>query len=1262
MPTESRRPARSAAAQSWWQERQQLERVCDEFETAWQGESAPRLEDYVARVPPGQRAALWRELIELEVFYRRKRGETVDAASYPAAPSLLGDVSIARESALSGAFVAAPAASIDEVASRPRPGGAARHSVIGYDIVSELGRGGMGVVYLARHVRLKRLVALKMILAGELASFDERLRFRREAETAARLQHPHIVQVYDVGEADGHAYLAMEYVAGGTLARKLNGQPLPPRDAAELVEQLAQAIQHAHEQGVVHRDLKPGNVLLSVEGETADSSVSTPQGTRAGANRAASSGGVSKQERAGGLRAKVADFGLAKLLEHGAGMTHTGAVLGTPSYMAPEAASGGDVGVAADVYSLGAILYESLTGRPPFRGATVAHTLEQLKTHEPITPRAFDSRIPRDLETICLKCLEKDPRRRFASARELGDDLRRYLDGELILARPIGTLARGWRWMQRRRAKAVALLGVLFGVLAVLAVSLYFNARLSLSLGETEQQRRIVFRQRDEILSQSVALSRERDDARRLQHESEKLRGQADRQREAAELARYSAEMLLADRFLKVAEVAAADELLRRHRPSAGAADRRGFEWHHLWSCCHRELATIDPACGPIRDVRPAPDGRRLVVCGKDGSITLWERSPPRKLHTLQGPRPGAKTADLPIRFNSPQAAFTADGRFLVTCNGELRLWDAQSGRELTRDGQPLQRDAWSMAIAPTSATLACGTRDGRLALWNLVSQELEQQHSVVKAPIDVVRWSPDERLVLAASERASDRRAVLWDVRERTPRHGFDGDDRRLAVRDMAITRDGRRGVVCESLARWRWHGTRLRLYDLESFQILWTVEVAGECVSSISFSADETVIWGGCHSGVVRRWEANRGEELPTLFGHTAGISALRLLADSDQFVTAGDDGRLRFWSSSPTLEPRRWQAPITGYVSNWCVSPDGAMLAFNDGATVPQLWNLRTLQRIESVDSRLKNASALAYTADSRRLLTLKGNVFTLHDAVTGTAERSFASPLPLQIATVVLASEADRLAVLDGGGRRVLLFELSSGKCLGATAASATRKLGRLALSPDGRFLAVSGLAPLPFLELLSLDDRRSAEVPVNSAAPGSLPSIAAEENHAREPSTGRSNVEASAAGPKVGDPNGQDTNDLPTLIATRSVEFPLISDHSPSSLLFSPSGATVYFASVSGQVLSADLPTRQIRLLLQHSGPVYWLATDRSERVVFSASRAADVKLWDVDRQQEVFVLSGSPADFWGMQYAADASLVVTASTRGVFTLYAAPGW
>src|SRR5262245_15482662 len=343
------------------------------------------------------------EIIDLLVDWEEQRqaGRRLSAEQLcPDDPALAAELRqrIARREQLLGIFEMPTLGASDAAAAAPP-----LPHVAGYELLEVLGRGGMGVVYKARQLGLNRIVALKMILAGASASQQDLARFRAEAEAVAQLAHPNIVQIYEIGEQGGCPFLALEYVGGGSLAQHLDGTPLAPQQAAETVLALARAVQHAHEKGIVHRDLKPANVLLA-EG--------TP---------------------------KIADFGLAKRADSNQAHTLSGTILGSPSYMAPEQAAGqtDKIGPATDVYALGVMLYEMLTGRPPFKGATLLETIEQVREHDPVPPRFLLPKTPRDLETICLKCLEKSPQRRYATAAALADDLRSFLRGEPIHAQSL---------------------------------------------------------------------------------------------------------------------------------------------------------------------------------------------------------------------------------------------------------------------------------------------------------------------------------------------------------------------------------------------------------------------------------------------------------------------------------------------------------------------------------------------------------------------------------------------------------------------------------------------------------------------------------------------------------------------------------------------------------------------------------------------------------------------------------------------------------
>jgi hypothetical protein len=432
------------------------------------GEPAP-LEEYLARFPDHADA--------LHRLFDLVQGAACGTLSLPAAAN--GSRQSAGPDGLAPQTPGRPDVALGAATEAPGPGAPATRdlsplpAVAGYEVLGLLGKGGMGVVYKARHLRLGRVVALKMILHADHADADERRRFKAEAEAVARLQHALVVQIFEVGEHQGSPYLSLEFCPEGSLADALDGTPWEAGRAAALVEALARAVQSAHAAGIVHRDLKPGNVLLAAGGAP-----------------------------------KITDFGLAKKLDQ-AGQTRTGAVVGTPSYMAPEQArgEGKGVGPSADVYALGAILYECLTGRPPFKAASSMDTILQVLGDEPVPVRSLQPKVPRDLETVCLKCLRKQPAGRYPSAEALAEDLRRWRQGEPIAARPVGRAERLLKWVRRRPAAAglLAALALLAGVVV---------AALVVVADRLDQTR--------------AALGREQEATRR--------REQADRERQQAEV------------------------------------------------------------------------------------------------------------------------------------------------------------------------------------------------------------------------------------------------------------------------------------------------------------------------------------------------------------------------------------------------------------------------------------------------------------------------------------------------------------------------------------------------------------------------------------------------------------------------------------------------------------------------------------------------------------------------------------------------------
>ena len=541
-----------------------------------------------------------------------------------------------------------PAVSVETATLPPAPAtskasaAALVDSVPGYEIVGELGRGGMGVVYKARQIGLNRPCALKMILAGGHAGEADLARFRTEGEAIARLQHPNIVAVYEVGTHEGKPFFSLEFCSGGSLDRKLAGTPVDPTEAAKLVRTLAQAMHAAHQANVIHRDLKPANVLLSpphppapspTRGEGEPELLAPPSPTRG-------EGGWGGE----GWQPKITDFGLARQLDQ-QGQTQTGAIMGTPSYMAPEQAEGKkDIGPPADVYALGAILYECLTGRPPFKAATALDTILQVVSDEPVPPRQLNAKVPADLETICLKCLQKEPSKRYGSAAELADDLGRFLAGEPIQARPVGRIEQAGKWVRRNPVVAALMAAVAASLLLGACVATLFavqsNLNATTARAETERANAAAENARKLAGERAVALTQVEAEKKNVEKEAERANKEAENARKlagerAVALKLVEAEKRNVDKELAKAEFVAyafrlreAQAAIERGRlPDAEATLReceprfRGWEYDYLrrqtqrniWVGSQHTLWVTSVAFQPRRQVH------RLGMPGQNG-------------------------------------------------------------------------------------------------------------------------------------------------------------------------------------------------------------------------------------------------------------------------------------------------------------------------------------------------------------------------------------------------------------------------------------------------------------------------------------------------------------------------------------------------------------------------------------------------------------------------------------------------------------------
>jgi WD40 repeat protein/serine/threonine protein kinase len=791
----------------------------------------------------------------------------------------------------------------------------------GYEILGVLGRGGMGVVYKARQQGLNRLVALKMPTAGADIGPAQLARFRREAEAVAQLQHPNIVQVYEVGEHAGRCYFSLEYLRGGSLAQQFTGSPLPARRAAELLRSLAWAVHAAHEHGIVHRDLKPANILLQIADD------------RLQIDKPVTDAETSAICNLKSAIPKITDFGLAKRLQGDAGTTQSGAVMGTPSYMAPEQASGKNeaVGPAADVYALGAILYELLTGRPPFRAGTVLDTLDLVRSEEPVPPRRLQPKTPHDLETIALKCLAKEPERRYPSAGLLAEDLERWLEGRPIQARPVSTWERGVKWVKRRPAVS-PLLGVSgLSVLALvaLAVGLFYNTRL-----------------RDALLEASAQ------------------RARAEEQEALVRRYLYFSQINMADRAWREAQIDRMQELLDEQRPEkTGKKDLRGFEWYYLWRLCHSSLLTLRGHTGA--SVAFSPDGKRLASGSWDNTVAVWDTTSGQEAITLKGHTDAVLCV-----------TFSPDGKRLASASqdGTVKVWDATSGQEvLTLRGHA--GALHSVAFSPDGRRLASAGSDKTVRVWNATSGQealtLQGHTGVVQG----VAFSPDGKRLASAG---SDKTVRVWDAtsgQEAFTLRGHTG-----MVFSLAFSPDGKRLASASQ-------DETVKMWDATSGREALTLQGHTSMVFSVAFSPDGKRLASAGRDSAVKVWDAMRGQQVLTLRGHIAPVNSVAFRPDGKRLASASQDRTVKVWDATSGQEALALKGH-TNRVFSVAFNPDGKRLASASWDNTVKVWDATSGQEALTLKGHTDAVLCVTFSPDGKRLASgSKDGALKLWDATSG-----------------------------------------------------------------------------------------------------------------------------------------------------------------------------------------------------------------------------------------------------------------------------------
>ena len=877
--------------------------------------------------------------------------------------------------------------------------GAVPPEVPGYELFTILGQGGMGVVYKARQLLLKRDVALKLIRqdkrAHTVAESKFRFRFRAEAEALASVNHPNVVQVFDHGEHEGDLFIAMELVNGLSLRTRLSNEGvLAPRKAAELLEQIALALQAVHDQQIVHRDLKPDNILLNDKGEP-----------------------------------KIIDFGLARPLESEEGQTKSGVFLGTAEYSAPEQAgmSGAKPTPAIDVYGLGAILYACLTGRPPVIRGLIQETLERVRVGTVLPIRETRPEVPQDLETICLKCLRKEPKNRYASAAEIASDLHRFLDGKPIVARPVGHIERSVKWVKRNPMITGSAIAVMFMLMLSTSYSywMYCDAKHSAAIATQSALDADVARKNAEI---------QKNIAEQSALEATAAHKQAAR---TAYNALISQADVLRDRGNVVHAIAILDST---------NWEMRGWEYGHLRRQLEGNSLVLKGHGGFVNAVAISPDGKTIASGSVDKTARLWDHVTGIEKHILKGHTDQITAID-----------WNHDGTHILTgsTDNSVRIWDATTGKEF--DYFKVDTEVWSAAFSPDGTRIAVGSRGGKACVLDIKSKNVLARFEKHREWIYSIAWHPDGKTIVTSSH---DGTARIWNAAT-----GMEAPVQLVDLPAMGQLQKAHKAHKVH-MASWNRAGDRIVscldnntaiIWDARTGKELKTLKGHTRAVMFGQFSPDGRWLATGSRDNTLRIWNAATGLELSTLKGHSGDVVQARWNHDGSRLVSGSEDGTLRVWdvaaqrSGSVPTHVKFLRGHNFGiYTADWCRKNDW-IVAAGTGDTA-RIWNAFDSDKPMILLGHKGNIWSARWNRDGSRVATASADqTARVWDATTGQSQAIGEHVKPVLIASF---SPDGKFLVTGSDDKTAKVWDLANPGIPVTVFKDHSRSVWSAEFSPDG----------------------------------------------------------------------------------------------------------------------------------------------------------------------------------------------------------------